>query len=63
MKDKLRFAHDIVDGATNSQIRRWYAEICEGRWPKRMPVPHEALEAVWAKLHARAINLPAKRGK
>lgn len=57
---RLKTAREIIEEATDAQIERWYKDICDGKWPARMPVPVEATEAVWIRLHTRAINMPAK---
>jgi hypothetical protein len=48
---------EIVDQATDEQVVRWYADICENRWPADMPMPAEAFEAVWHPLMKKAINV------
>ena len=54
----LKTVAEIVEGATDEQIREWYPDIVAERWPATMPVPEEAFGAVWPKLQRRFINLP-----
>lgn len=57
---------DIIEGATDEEIQRWFPDIVADRWPADMPVPDEAFGAVWPKLQRRFLALqkykPGKRG-
>lgn len=38
--------HAILDAASNDEIRLWFPQIRESRWPETMPMPREAFRSV-----------------
>jgi hypothetical protein len=54
---------EIIEEATEKQIRSWFEDIRDSEWPKTMPIPSEALDAVWHTLQRAYMNLPLKEKK
>ncbi len=59
----MRSAAEILDAATEEQVRSWMASIEKSEWPADMPVPAEALRCVWQKLQRRFMDLPHPKPK
>jgi hypothetical protein len=53
---------EIIETATDAQVRAWYKAICDNHWPADMPVPCEACESIWHKLQKAYMSLPIVKG-
>jgi len=55
----MKNVQQVIDEASDSQAKRWFADISAHVWPKDMPIPQEAFEVVWHRLQKR-VGSPKK---
>ena len=53
----------VIESASDEQIRSWFANLSAGIWPTDMPIPMEAFHAVYHKMQQayRELPLPAEK--
>lgn len=56
----MKTVTELVTNATDDQILKWHSAIKDMKWPEDLPIPAEAFEAIWHKLHRRAITIHVK---
>lgn len=63
--NQLKGVAEIVDSASNEQVRSWLKAVRDGKWPADMEMPREAFRAVWYTLTMKELSLtePDKKTK